>query len=172
MNIAITGHTSGIGSACINLFSGVGYSRKTGWDITNTESLVKELVEKDYDIVINNAYLENYQSKLLEKLFFEWKNQPKIIISIGSYVIDYPRIEHNKNEEIWPYRDHKKDLAQVFRKLAKQSSTCRLGLINPGPVDTPLIGHLDIEKMHPCKVASMVSLMIEKPYLKEVTLYD
>lgn len=172
MNIAITGHTSGIGSACLNLFSGVGYSRKTGWDIANTDNLIKELVEKDYDIVINNAYLENYQSKLLEKLFLEWKNQPKIIISIGSYIIDYPPIECDKHKEGWSYRDHKKDLAQVFRRLAKQPSTCRLGLINPGPVDTPMIKHLDTEKMHPCKVASAINLMIENPYLKEVTLYD
>lgn len=172
MNVAITGHTSGIGFACNQLFQGSGYSRSNGWDISQTDNLVQELVNNDYDCVINNAYCKTYQSTILKKLFSQWRNQNKIIINIGSYVINYPRIENDKDTQVWEYRDHKQDLAKVFRQLAKQPSVCRLGLINPGPVDTPMIKHLNIPKMHPCKVANTINYMIEKSYIKEVTLYD
>jgi len=172
MNIAITGHTSGIGLAFSQLLLSTGYSRNNGWDISQTDNLIQELNDKDYDVFINNAYNETYQSKLLEKLFNVWKDKPKIIINIGSYVVDYPRIETNHNNNTWHYRDHKQDLAQLFRRLAKQQSVCRLGLINPGPTDTPMIAHLKTQKIQPVVVATTIKLMIENWYMKEVTVYD
>ena len=44
MNIAITGHTKGIGLACSNLLVGsTGYSRSNGWNIAHTEGYIKAL---------------------------------------------------------------------------------------------------------------------------------
>lgn len=173
MNIAITGHTKGIGLACSNLLVGsTGYSRSNGWNIAHTDTIVREFVYKDYDVVINNAYSDYYQTKLLQKLFDAWTNKNKIIISIGSYVIDYPRSDKSLTVETWPYKDHKLDLAKVFRRLSKQDSLCRLGLINPGPTDTDLVKHLDVKKIKPELVADAVRLMLDTPHIKEITLYD
>lgn len=174
MKIAVTGHSSGIGKACLNTLRctvSSGYSRRNGWNISDSDTLIQELVTKNYDIVINNAYQETHQSDILEKLFHVWREKPKVIISIGSYVIDYPRIQ-SSDSGAWPYRDHKKHLANLFRKLAKLESKCRLGLINPGPVDTKMIAHLDVPKLSAIKVAETVQLMIDNAHIKEVTLYD
>ena len=110
MNIAITGHSKGIGLACSNLLTGsTGYSRSNGWNVADTDTIVREFVHKDYDVVINNAYSDYCQSTLLQKLFDAWSNKNKIILSIGSYVIDYPRSDNSFTAETWPYKDHKLD---------------------------------------------------------------
>ena len=98
--IAITGHTSGIGKACADMFSSkdvYGYSQSTGWDIKYPDQIVQDIIKNNCSVFINNAYDEDYQSILLEKLYKHWKNSEKIIINISSYITDYPRLERSKD---------------------------------------------------------------------------
>ena len=174
MKIAITGHTKGIGLACanqLNEYEVSGYSRSNGWDISESQKLVEEIADKDYDVFINNAYMDIYQELILNLLFPLWQDKDKCIISIGSYVIDYPPIK--KQNEQWPYKEHKVSLTKTFRKLSKTEKTCRLHLINPGPTDTEMLSQYNnITKMDPSNVAMMVKLMIDNPHIKEAVLYD
>lgn len=174
MKIAITGHTKGIGLACagqLNDYDVTGYSRSNGWNISESQKLVEELINKDYDVFINNAYMDIHQELILNLLFPFWQDKDKCIITIGSYVIDYPPIK--KQHEQWPYKEHKVSLAKTFRKLSKTEKICRLHLINPGPTDTEMLQHYNnITKMDPSNISKMVKLMIENPRIKEAVLYD
>ena len=76
--VAITGHSSGIGLACFDLLdltcNGAeikGYSKSNGWNIADSggDKIIQELIDFDPDILINNAYYPEIQTKIL-KFFF------------------------------------------------------------------------------------------------------
>jgi hypothetical protein len=90
MNIAITGHTQGLGQVFFKYFQShkvIGFSRSNGYNIANPEDRNKILDEiKDADIFINNAY-NNYddsQLQLLISVYELWKDTNKIIVNISS----------------------------------------------------------------------------------------
>jgi NAD(P)-dependent dehydrogenase (short-subunit alcohol dehydrogenase family) len=174
MKIAITGHTRGIGKAIyaklVNTNLVIGLSRSSGYDISNVDHIIDAV--KDCDVFINNAYDALYQEQLLSKLYNLWSGQQKIIINIGSTVTDYPRIESNLEGQPWPYRDHKLLLQSTFRKLSWIDDNCRLVLINPGATDTDMIKHLDCKKIDPIEIAKVVELVLNNPYIKEITVYE
>tara|TARA_R110000822_G_scaffold264545_1_gene388635 strand:+ start:12 stop:542 length:531 start_codon:yes stop_codon:yes gene_type:complete len=172
--IAITGHTSGIGKACADMFSSkdvYGYSQSTGWDIKYPDQIVQDIIKNNCSVFINNAYDEDYQSILLEKLYKHWKNSEKIIINISSYITDYPRLERSKDQEPWEYRNYKQNLVNTFRKIALDNSNCRVHLISPGPVDTPMISHISANKLQAKQVAKAVKYTMKHAWVKEVTVY-
>jgi len=91
--IAITGHSSGIGAAVLDLAdltcNGTeirGYSKSNGWNIADSDGdkIIQELIDFDPDIVVNYAYYPEIQTKILKALIEEWKSKDKIIINIGS----------------------------------------------------------------------------------------
>lgn len=172
--IAITGHTSGIGKACLDLFSNetvFGYSRSNGWNIDTPNRIIDDVLANQCTVFINNAYNQRYQSDLLEHLYAEWKDKENIIINIGSYITDYPRLERSKDNEPWEYRVHKNDLRNTFRQIAQEGATCRVHLVSPGPVDTPMIDHIECDKLPAEKVAQAIGCAIKYSYLKEITVY-
>ncbi len=74
--IAITGHSSGIGSAVMDLLdltcNGTeikGYSKSNGWNIADNDGdkIIQELIDFDPDVVVNNAYYPEIQTKRLGK---------------------------------------------------------------------------------------------------------
>ena len=173
MNIAITGHTRGIGCAISALFKNdtvLGLSRSTGYDIRNTESIIDSV--KDCDIFINNAYDGGCQTAILSALAAVWKNTDKLIITIGSTVTDYPRSEIHLDKEPFPYRDYKRELRDTFRVLSRLPNSCRMSLVSPGATDTDMIKHLTTVKMDPLTVAKTVQYVIDNPFIKEITIYE
>ena len=172
MKIAITGHTQGIGKQLASFFSAsasiTGLSRTNGYDINDVVSIVAAV--KDCDVFINNAYSGNQQVILLEEVYALWKDTDKTIISIGSAVTDYPRIELELDNQPWPYREHKLALQKKFRELAWTAKTCHLALITPGATDTDLIKHLDCVKMPTDEIVNAVHLALNKT-IKEITVY-
>lgn len=91
MHIAITGHTSGLGKSLekIGLESGhsvIGFSRSTGFDITDKKSRLKILEKiENCDVFINNAYCNYGQIDMLYDVYSNWKDKHKTIVTIGSY---------------------------------------------------------------------------------------
>lgn len=174
MKIAITGHTKGIGKAISDSFTDQGHeilglSRSNGFDIKDTEKIIDAV--RDCDVFINNAYNEFDQEKLLKTLNLAWKGTDKVIISIGSIVTDYPRIERHLDNQDWPYRNHKRVLRDSFRRMVKYPMSCRLILISPGATDTDMIKHHDCVKMNPEEVAKAVRYALENKFIKELMIY-
>ena len=174
MKIAITGHSRGIGAAITEQLKShdiIGLSRSNGYNITDVDSIVEAVCE--CDVFINNAFFEDYQTKLLAAVHKKWQDQDKTIVNIGSIVTAYPRIEQylDVENQPWPYRDYKQGLEQEFRRLAWQKQKCKLVLVNPGATDTDMIRHLDAVKLDPAEIAKTVDLVLNNPYIKEITVY-
>ena len=92
-------------------------------------------------------------------------------INISSYITDYPRLERSKDQEPWEYRNYKQNLVNTFRKIALDNSNCRVHLISPGPVDTPMISHISANKLQAKQVAKAVKYTMKYAWVKEVTVY-
>jgi hypothetical protein len=110
MNIAVTGHTSGIGLAIYNAFTQadhtvIGFSRTTGYDIGIA---VDDILDQSLhcDIFVNNAYHEIGQNKILEKLLTLWEGTDKYIINISSNIVNIhsqfpePLIKYRKVKQL------------------------------------------------------------------------
>jgi NADP-dependent 3-hydroxy acid dehydrogenase YdfG len=90
--VIVTGHSKGIGKAISNYFEQQGYvvsgfSRSTGYDISDETHRQKILAElADADIFVNNAYknFDSSQLELLKSAFNLWQGSPKLIINISS----------------------------------------------------------------------------------------
>lgn len=94
MNIAITGHTKGLGASLKNIFevnghNVIGFSKSTGYDISDLESR-KSILDNvfDIDVFINNAYHTTGQLDLLKEIVALWEGQPKYIINISSKIVN------------------------------------------------------------------------------------
>jgi NAD(P)-dependent dehydrogenase (short-subunit alcohol dehydrogenase family) len=97
MKCLITGHTTGIGKALYDSFvlkgfDVVGVSRTTGYDISERYQDIIALAET-CDLFINNAYCQDYQTRLLKDLAGKTK-----IISIGSIAGYYANSVLKKKE--------------------------------------------------------------------------
>ncbi len=90
MKIAITGHTSGLGKSILKIadslnINTVGFSKSTGFDITNPDDRMRIILNStDCDVFINNAYDKYAQIDLLYDLYNTWKSQKKLIVTVGS----------------------------------------------------------------------------------------
>ena len=173
MKIAITGHTRGIGQAIynslINTHSVIGLSKSNGYDINHTETIINAV--KDCDCFVNNAYSDLQQEILLKEINDLWQGQNKLIINVGSAVTDYPRLEAKLNDEPWDYRDNKQALVKTFRQLVYAGTDQPLlKMLTPGAVDTNMIKHIDCVKLDPKEIAHAIDILINNPYIKEMTV--
>lgn len=99
MKYAITGHTQGIGKRAFERLSPdiIGFSKSTGYNITTAEGRGKIIEEsKDCDIFINNATDDFGQVELFIDLFTAWKDQPKVIINVGSRIAELLILPDNR----------------------------------------------------------------------------
>jgi len=173
MNILITG-SSGLASALeqelkrSNLVTCV--SRSTGHNIKNVLDWAPNFYH--YDVCINCAYDQWAQVDVLEQFFYAWKDDPtKQIINLGSSIVDYTRIEREKDYEYMAYKNHKQALQSAFCKLVKLAC-CDIKLINPGAIDTNMIQHLNFaNKMSTEFVAKKITAIMKEPTFKKVDLW-
>jgi hypothetical protein len=97
MKIAITGHTSGIGQALVDVYDLLGlskkhtfrfYSRSNGWDIEEEggDKVIQDIIDFDPDVVYNNAWRPGMQNRILYTLHEHWKDQRKLIVNTGSVI--------------------------------------------------------------------------------------
>ena len=126
----------------------------------------------NHDIVINNAYDSWHQITVLEFFAQRWQHDSsKMIVTIGSMVADYARVEIHKDSQYWPYREHKIALQRCFQHLVRQC-VCDIKLINPGPIDTDMISHLDCVKIDPDWLALRIKDIMQQPAIKRIDLWQ
>jgi len=174
MNILITG-TAGLAASLKEQLSPqhtvTCVSRQTGHDINQVTDWGPDFYH--YDVCINSAYSGWAQVAVLEQFYYAWRNDAgKQIINIGSSIIDYTRIEQDKEYEYMNYRVHKQSLQSAFYKLSKLAQ-CDIKLINPGAIDTAMIQHLNFaDKMTPEFVAKKIVAIMQEPCFKKVDLWQ
>lgn len=173
MNILITGQT-GLSGALKQALSKdhtvTCVSRSTGHDIAHILDWATDYYH--YDVLINCAYAQWSQVAVLEQFYYAWRDDAsKQIINIGSSIVDYTRIETEKEHEYMAYRIHKQALQETFYKLVKLAQ-CDIKLVNPGAIDTAMIQHLDFDKkMAPEFVAEKIIAIMQEPSFRKVDLW-
>ena len=121
MNIALTGHSKGLGKALFEFLSQkheiIGFSRSNGYDIKNPfdrKKIIKE--SKDCDIFINLVHNYYHQTDLLFEFHRAWSGQKKLIIFIGSKAANDP--EFGKGDySLIEYRTQKKNVLTMAENL-------------------------------------------------------
>tara|TARA_B100000902_G_scaffold394252_1_gene450191 strand:- start:1502 stop:2062 length:561 start_codon:yes stop_codon:yes gene_type:complete len=167
VKIALTGHTRGIGNACKQLLEPeheiIGFSRTNGYNI-NEPKVIYELA-KDADVFINNAQFQDYQTKLFDLFWDDWKYKHKTIINIQSSS-KYPETQARFGN----YVKYKQELdanvkAKTLRMRAGVSTfNCRVTNLIVGWTDTDMIKFLKhVKKMPPSKVAETLKWVLDQP---------
>ena len=165
MKIAITGHTSGIGEAILDILTLTGgfdmpvisggfeedrleikcYSRSNGWNLAenNGALLLEELLDFNPDIFFNNAWHPGVQNTLCKKLHTKWKDQHKVIANTGSITAYVP---HTILDENNVYAQDKKALAEYCVQqsfMYPYKNKCRLINFSWGFVETGIVSSGD-----------------------------
>jgi len=172
--IAITGHTRGIGLALTERldqdnYEVRGYSKSNGFNILRPNGVIKDIVDWDADVFVNNAYAPEAQSRLLYKIYEQWVDEPKLIINMGATSSDsinnFAQLGYNPD---WtPYVSDKARLDWASLQLSNQfkPGMCRVTMIKPGFVDTDstawLKGLVEDYMMTADSVAEMIEWVIE-----------
>lgn len=170
MKILITGK-QGLAGSLINTLQHhhVVSTNQTNYNIQDVKVWACDFV--NFDICINCAYDSWHQVTVLEEFYSLWQNDPKkIIVNVGSNSALYSRTELDKEHEYSPYRLHKQALELCFNKLVK-TAKCNIKLINPGPIDTDMVSHLQCIKMSPAHVADRIAWLIDQPDIKRLDLW-
>lgn len=141
MNIAITGHTSGIGQAFAGHLAGrghtiVGLSTRQGHNIRNIPKIVDQI--KDCDMFINNAQSGYAQTELLYEVVDIWRDdRSKMIWNISTMMTrdtGVPQIDTLSRTALYHYKNQKRSLEDAFYQL--RHHRVRMCLIRPGAVAT------------------------------------
>ena len=172
--IAITGHTRGIGLALTERldqdnYEVRGYSKSNGFNILRPNGVIKDIIDWDADVFVNNAYAPEAQSRLLYKVYEQWVDKPKLIINMGATSSDsinnFAQLGYNPD---WtPYVSDKARLDWASLQLSNQfkPGMCRVTMIKPGFVDTDstawLKGLVEDYMMTADSVAEMIEWVIE-----------
>lgn len=169
MKILITG-TTGLAKALGDAYaehSVTLVSKSGGYDINNVKQWGHEFL--DNDCVINCAYEGFGQLSVLEFFYKHWKTDPlKQIINIGSRSIVYKRLDAGSG--YWSYRQHKQTLQQAVDAM-QLDALCNIKIINPGPIDTPMIAHHQCVKFETHALAAKIKDIAADPSIKRVDLW-
>ncbi len=132
-DVAITGHTKGLGEALYYQFSMKGhnvkgYSRSNGYDIRHFHTIAEDA--KDANIFINNAYDRYSQVDLLREVFINWQHKNKTIINISS--LASTNLKPLLDQSLSPYAVCKIALDAQVKQCQMVKSKCRIINIRPG----------------------------------------
>jgi hypothetical protein len=161
MNIAITGHTSGLGKSLYDsLNNTIGFSRSNGYDIEyNIDDIVADC--SGVDIFINNAYNSFDQVELLYALFDKYPNMQIINISSNS--------SDGIKNKIHKYAINKAALdkaSEQFFALGYNTTNLKFGWI-----DTPRVTHKNVDKLSTEYVVGVINWVInQKHRVKELNI--
>ena len=178
MKIAITGHSSGIGSSLESILSLTtnyeirGYSKSNGWNIAQDdgELIIQELIDYDPDVLFNNAYYPNIQNKICETLYTKWFDKDKIIINTGS-ISGY--LSEMLGDDESDYINDKKRMSEFCIRSSFNypwNNRSRVYNISFGFVNTPLVTNttkqINKDNMIDTDEAAhmLIELMENKPY--------
>ena len=142
MEIAITGHTAGIGKAFAEQLSLrghtiVGISRRKGENIrriAHTASLIESC-----DMFINNAQTRYAQTELLYEIWSRWQGQQKYIWNISTMMTEQPvnsKPDGQDDITMSQYRNQKLALEEASRQLRFKNNYPQISIIRPGGVAT------------------------------------
>lgn len=143
MNIAITGHTNGIGKSFADYLQSrnhiiVGISKREGNNIRNISATVDKIL--NCDMWINNAQSGFAQSELLMSVASHWYNdRSKMIWNISTIMAsDYhlPEISGLSKVQTVEYRVQKRSLEDAIKTLEASDFKPRMITIRPGAVAT------------------------------------
>ena len=151
-NVAITGHTSGIGKGLYEYFEKKGcrvkgFSKDTGFDISvpeNRDRIVE--LTRDCDLFINNAY-SGYAQVELAKLWQQqhWSDS-HFIINTSSMAAE-PLAEIPKNFPwLTPYGEEKYAINKVSWEINHSGSKCKSIVIMPGVCQTNFYNPYDTKE--------------------------
>lgn len=150
-NIAITGHTSGIGKGLYEHFANQGcrvkgFSKDTGFDISDPENRDRIIeLTRDCDLFFNNAY-SGYSQVELAKLWQQqhWSDH-HFIINTSSLAAE-PLAEIPKNFPwLTPYGEEKYAINKVSWEINHSGSKCKSIVIMPGVCQTNFYNPYDTE---------------------------
>jgi len=174
--VFLTGHTAGIGLAVKNELQSdydvFGASRSNGYDILLDYDKVKDtILNGNYDVFVNNAYVPQKQTQLLKDIYSEWKNFNKTIINIGSIAADLPQTHVDYSGE---YSTNKREQKEFIEKINfhyskldfKNNIRCKLTNIKTDYVltDFPSIyDKKDFPSLAPEYVSKVIRFVLQQP---------
>jgi len=143
MQIAITGHTAGIGQAFTKILRSrgheiIGISRRTGENIRRVEH-VSNIIEP-CDLFINNAQSMYAQTELLYSLWERWRGKEgKYIWNISTMMVEdtIDTCPDGQDElAMSKYRNQKISMELACKQLKFKNHWPQLSIIRPGGVAT------------------------------------
>ena len=137
-------------------------SKSNGFDINQVDVWGSKFL--DHDRVFNCAYDGFGQIKVLEFFYQHWQHDhTKSIITIGSRAITLPRTEGEQG--YWSYRLHKQALQQAHDAMLC-GAKCDMKIINPGPIDTDMMRHVDCVKFDAGSLANKIQQIVSDSSVK------
>lgn len=148
----ITGHTARIGKYLQDRWpNAVGVSRSNGFNINDTEELVK--LAEDHDVFINCAHGSKWQqADLMLALFQKYRNDNKLFINIGTdaaYTSKWAVVYEQ-------YPIEKAALHAACEHLQNLPHKCRISLIEPN----------DIKEFDLLDLADAIEFVISHPNIE------
>ena len=139
MKAGVTGHSGGLGQAIANRLARdgyeiVGFSLDNGYDIATDDGVLQIVSEAvGCDLFVNCAHDRQHhgvgQVTLLLRLFHEWQDQEKHIISIGSNAPDY--VSRTSTPIASKYRAAKTALDAANLEISTMGKPCRASIVRP-----------------------------------------
>ena len=145
MNIAITGHASGIGSGLYNFYKNencIGFDLTNGYNI-NTDIDDILIKSKHCNVFINNAYSKNKQSELATAWHKMHADDDYLLVNINSVFVNMSKDEQLtiKSPCLMEYIKYKTKLKQASEFINNSKDRCKSVNILIGLTNTQFINN-------------------------------